>query len=75
VETPEDKPDEAAIEKDLARCSSRTGMQEERKRYRGRDEEYAPDEKFARMLIFEREFQTQVRNAMGERMRRVVCDD
>ncbi len=70
-EAPESKPDEAAIEKDLARVFEQDRkLLEERKRYQDEMRKMLPTEKFARMLIFERDFQTQVRNAMGERMKK-----
>ena len=70
-EAPDVKPDEAAIEKELARVFEQDRkLLEERKRYQDEMRKMLPTEKFARMLIFEREFQTQVRNAMGERMKK-----
>ena len=67
----EDKPDEAAVEKELARVLEQDRkMFEERKRYQDEMKKILPVDKFARMLIFERDFQTQVRNAMGQSMKK-----
>lgn len=68
---PERKPDEAAIEKEIARVFEQDRkLSDERKRYQDEMRQLLPTEKFARMLIFERDFQAQVRNAMGERMKK-----
>jgi hypothetical protein len=67
------KPGEPApeLEKELARVLEQDRkMFEERKQYQEEMRKLLPAGKFARMLIFERDFQTQVRNAMGQSMKR-----
>ncbi|HLF14414.1 MAG TPA: hypothetical protein VI932_05955 [Bacteroidota bacterium] len=67
----EDKPDEAAVEKELARVIEQDRkMFEERKLYQDEMKKILPADKFARLLIFERDFQAQVRNAMGQSMKK-----
>ncbi len=45
-------------------------MFEERRRYQDDMRKFLPAEKFARLLIFEREFQMQVRSAMGKNLKK-----
>jgi hypothetical protein len=67
----EEKPGEAAVEKELARVLEQDRkMFEERKLYQEEMKKILPAHKFARMLIFERDFQKQVRNAMGQSMKK-----
>lgn len=68
---PAAKPSDQAIESDVARVIEQDRMLfEERKRYQGEVRRMLTPEKFARMLIFERDFQMQVRDAMGRSVNR-----
>jgi hypothetical protein len=63
---PETKPDIAAVEKDIARVLEQDRkIFEERRRYQDEMRKMLNTERFARMLLFERDFQMQVRDAVG----------
>jgi hypothetical protein len=69
--TPEAKPDIQLVEKDVARILDQDRkIFDERKRYQDEMKKMLGDEKFAKMLLFERDFQMQVRDAMGRSMNR-----
>ncbi len=62
---------EADVEQDAVRVLGQDRkMFEERRRYQEEMKNFLPAEKFARLLIFEREFQAQVRNAMGKNLKK-----
>jgi hypothetical protein len=63
---PDVKPDLQAVEKNLARVLEQDRkIFDERKRYQDDMRKMLDSEKFARMLLFERDFQMQIRDAMG----------
>lgn len=65
-EKPAAKPDIAAVEKDIARVLEQDRkIFEERRRYQDEMRKMLDTERFARMLLFERDFQMQVRDAVG----------
>ena len=60
------EPDIAAVEKDIARVLEQDRkIFEERRRYQDEMRKMLNPERFARMLLFERDFQMQVRDAVG----------
>jgi hypothetical protein len=63
---PDAKPDMQAVDKDVARILEQDRkIFEERKRYQDEMRKMLSTERFAKMLLFERDFQMQVRDAMG----------
>jgi hypothetical protein len=64
--TAEAKPDLAAVEKDLSRLQEQERkIFEERKRYQDEMRKMLSTERYAKMLLFERDFQAQLRDAVG----------
>jgi hypothetical protein len=64
--TAEAKTDLAAVEKDLSRLQEQERkIFEERKRYQDEMRKMLNTERFAKMLLFERDFQAQLRDAVG----------
>ena len=67
----ESQPEAAGIEREAGRVLDQDRkMFEERRRYQEEMLKFLSVDKFARMLIFERDFQTQVRNAMGKNLKK-----
>jgi hypothetical protein len=65
---PETKTDLPAVEKDLSRLQEQERkIFEERKRYQDEMRKMLSTERFAKMLLFERDFQMQLRDAVGRR--------